>query len=402
MRTPALSCLVVAFFTGATISLLTAASAPQSGGATAAASAVNLALVAETSTSYVSGHETITALNDGRDPADSNDKSHGAYGNWPRSGTQWVQYEWSQPISTNKIDVYWFDDGRGVRLPKACRLKYWDGSNYDSVENPSGPGLAANKYNTTTFTEVSTTKLRLELDSNGTASTGLLEWKVYDSGKSPNFAPSVKAGTDRVVVLSGKTYLNGTIKDDGKVNAVPTVTWSKDSGPGTVVFGNANAAVTTASFSAVGAYVLKLTADDGQLSSSDPLNVVVDPPPPATHLAPVYTSTYKINSPLWSHRIKKLIVNWIPHCYDKISDPNIREGGIENFVQAGNKLAGRFAAGGGPGAAIGRRAGRGNRRHPRRGSLSRHVPHDSERDRRHHRRPLGGQEGSGERCGGPN
>jgi hypothetical protein len=84
----------------------------------------NLALVATASTSYVSGHETITALNDGATPTDSDDKSHGAYGNWPRTGTQWVQYDWSQPISTAKMDVYWFDDHGGVRLPKACRLKY--------------------------------------------------------------------------------------------------------------------------------------------------------------------------------------------------------------------------------------------------------------------------------------
>ncbi|MGO8926203.1 MAG: hypothetical protein ACLQU3_04845 [Limisphaerales bacterium] len=79
----------------------------------------NLALVATASTSFVSGHETITALNDGATPANSNDKSHGAYGNWPRTGTQWVQYDWSRPISTGKMDVYWFDDHGGVRLPKA-------------------------------------------------------------------------------------------------------------------------------------------------------------------------------------------------------------------------------------------------------------------------------------------
>ena len=29
-----------------------------------------------------------------------------------------------QPISTRRMDVYWFDDRGGVRLPKACRLKY--------------------------------------------------------------------------------------------------------------------------------------------------------------------------------------------------------------------------------------------------------------------------------------
>ena len=95
-------------------------------------SGANLAVVAKSFTSYVSGHETITALNNGYDPKHSNDKSHGAYGNWPRTGTQWVQYEWSHPVSVARMDIYWFDDHGGVRLPKACRVKYWDGSSFAS------------------------------------------------------------------------------------------------------------------------------------------------------------------------------------------------------------------------------------------------------------------------------
>ena len=341
MKTRSPRWIAAVFLAAAVVSDLRMLAAQQAAGG----SGVNLALVAETSTSFVSGHETINALNDGHDPSDSNDNAHGAYGNWPRSGAQWVQYQWSQPVSTNKIDVYWFDDGRGVRLPKACRLTYWDGDRFVPVANPSGLGLAANKYNATTFDEVRSTMLRLELESNGASSTGVLEWKVYDSGKSPNFAPRVEAGVDRVVVLPGKTHLNGTVKDDGKVNAAPAVAWSKDSGPGAVVFDRADSAVTAASFSAVGAYVLKLTASDGPLTSSDTLSVVVDSPSPAVHLTPVHTSTYRINSPLWSARLKKLIVNWIPHCYNQMSDPSVKEGGIENFVQAGNKLAGRLHSG---------------------------------------------------------
>jgi DUF1680 family protein len=310
-------------------------------GGSAAASGTNLALVARASTSYVSGHETIAALNDGHDPRHSDDKSHGAYGNWPRAGTQWVQYEWSRPVSVGKIDVYWFRDGRGVHLPKACRLKYWDGGSFVAVGNPIGLGLAADKYNTTTFAEVTTTRLRLELDCSGTASTGILEWKVYDSGKSPNFPPTVEAGVDRVVVLPGSTYLSGAVRDDGKVKSPPSVTWSKDAGPGEVAFASAQQPVTTAKFSAVGEYVLRLTADDGEATASDTVRVTVDPQPPATHLDPILTKTYKISSPLWRARIKKLITNWIPHCVGRIDDPELREGGIDNFVQAGNKLAGR-------------------------------------------------------------
>jgi hypothetical protein len=309
--------------------------------AVTASSGANLATVAQATALYVSPHETILALNSGYNPENSNDKTHGAYGNWPRNGTQWVQYEWSRPISTRRIDVYWFDDHGGVRIPKACRLSYWNGSGFVAVKATTGLGLDENKFNSATFDEITTSKLKLEFDSNGTSSTGILQWKVYDSGKSPNFAPSVEAGPDRVVVLSGKTHLSGKIKDDGKVSALPKATWSKESGPGRVTFENANAVDTLARFSDLGEYVLKLTANDGELTASDTLTVTVDSPFPATHLDAVYTKTYKINSPLWNHRIKNLIANWIPHCYDKISDFNLPEGGIVNFIEAGNKLAGR-------------------------------------------------------------
>jgi len=303
-------------------------------------SGVNLAVVAEPSGSYVSGDTSLTALNDQNDPRNSRDRRRGSYGNWPRRGTQWVQYNWSRSISTNKIDVYWWDDNRGVRLPKACRLFYWDGEDFIPVSNPSGLGVAASQYNTTTFDEVRTSKLRLEIDSNDTYSTGILEWKVYDSGKSPDFPPRVDAGVDRAVILSGKTYLNGAIKTLGGKGASVTA-WSKMSGPGKVVFENAGESVTTATFSRAGDYVLKLTAGKGQLSASSTFAVKAVAPPPATALDLIDTKHYKIDNPLWNSRAKALIVNWIPHCIEKISDPNLKEGGINNFIDAANKLAGK-------------------------------------------------------------
>jgi len=309
---------------------------------TGAASDVNLAPVAEPSSSRVSGDTSLAALNDGHAPESSHVRGRGSYGNWPAQGTQWVQYDWSQPISTRKVDIYWWDDRRGVRLPKACRLLYWDGEGFVPVKNPSGLGVAASRYNTTTFDEVRTSKLRLEMDGEGNYSTGILEWRVYDSGKSPDFPPSVTAGVDRVVVLGGKTYLTGELKTLRKGSGAATsVTWSRASGPGEVIFADADAQATTATFSAVGDYVLKLTAAKGPLSASSTLAVKVVPPPPATHLDPVDTKSYRIDSPLWNHRVKALIVNWIPHCIDKISDPELAQGGINNFIDAANKLAGK-------------------------------------------------------------
>ena len=77
------------------------------------------------------------------------------------------------------------------------------------------------------------------------------------------------------------------------------------------------------------------------MSASSTLAVKVVPPPPETHLELVDTKNYKIDSPLWNSRAKALIVNWIPHCIEKISDPDLPEGGINNFIDAANKLAGK-------------------------------------------------------------
>ncbi|MEI7903302.1 MAG: beta-L-arabinofuranosidase domain-containing protein, partial [bacterium] len=309
---------------------------------------VNLAVVATPSTSFVSGHETLGAVNDGYAPQNSGDKRHGAYGNWPRKGAQWVQYEWSQPVNINRTEVYWFSDGGGVRLPVAARLLYWDGTAFVPVKNPVGLGAAGDTYNTTAFDAVTASKLKLEFDSLETASTGILEFKVYDAGNSPRFPPLAEAGVDRVVVMTGKTWLSATTKAVATTGPLK-MKWGKKSGPGTVKFEQAEAAETTARFTQPGAYVLTYTVDDGNKSASDTLNVRVEAPPPAVHLDPVYTKTYKVNSPLWNSRVKKLITHWIPHCYTKISDPDIPEGGIENFTQAGLKNAGKpFARHRGP------------------------------------------------------
>ena len=343
MKTMLLPRSVSALLTVAALGLSSAAPAQQAEAPAAPAAGVNLAMVAVPSSSDVSGDTTLAALNDGYDPRGSRDSRRGSYGNWPSRGTQWVQYDWSQPISTSKVDVYWWDDRQGVRLPKTSRLLYWDGKAFVPVGNPSGLGVAGSQYNTTTFDEVQTAKLRLEIDANDTFSTGILEWKVYDSGKSPQFPPKVTAGIDRLVVLGGRTYLTGTIKTlKGDGSSTP-VAWCKESGPGEVTFENAGSLVTTATFGAAGDYVLRLTAGEGPLSGSATVKVTAVQAPPADRLDVVYTKSYKIDNPLWAGRAKALMVAWIPHCIDKINDPNLREGGINNFVEAAKRLRGEPA-----------------------------------------------------------
>ena len=312
-------------------------------GAAGTAAPVNLAVVATASASHVSGDTSVAALNDNFAPRNSRDNRHGSYGNWPETGTQWVEYDWPQPVCTKRVEVYWWDDHQGVRLPKACRLEFWNGQAFVPAPNASGLGVLADQYNVTTFDEITTAKLRLEMDGNENFSTGILEWRVLDSGKSPEFPPQVSAGVDRDVILGGKTYLSGTVKFL-KPGASAKVVWSRQAGPGKVSFAEAHTNVTTATFSKPGDYVLKLTAGKGRLSAAATLKVKVVAPPPAQRLDVVYTKPYQINNPLWNAKAKALIVNWIPHCIDEINSTNIErdhgDGGIDNFIEAAKALRG--------------------------------------------------------------
>jgi pectate lyase len=110
-----------------------------------------------------------------------------------------------------------------------------------------------------------------------------------DSGTLPttpppavnNFPPNVNAGTNQTINMPGSASLDGTVKDDGLPAAGNlTTTWTRVSGPGSVNFANPTAIDTTASFSTAGTYVLRLRANDGELSTSDDVAITVNPPPP--------------------------------------------------------------------------------------------------------------------------
>ena len=93
-----------------------------------------------------------------------------------------------------------------------------------------------------------------------------------------NKAPIVSAGPNQTLRLpQNSTGLLGSATDDGLPNppGALTVAWSKISGPGSVTFGNSAIASTSATFSSSGKYVLKLTANDGALSSSSTVSITV-------------------------------------------------------------------------------------------------------------------------------
>ena len=111
-----------------------------------------------------------------------------------------------------------------------------------------------------------------------TASDGVLTANdtVTIISESANDPPVVNVGIlDPIISLPAEATLLGAVADDGLPFGTLTTTWSKFSGPGTVTFGDASAVNTTASFDSPGIYVLQLTADDGQLQSSNYVTITV-------------------------------------------------------------------------------------------------------------------------------
>ncbi|MET0625293.1 MAG: VWA domain-containing protein [Pyrinomonadaceae bacterium] len=162
------------------------------------------------------------------------------------------------------------DDGlpRGVLLSVAWSV----------VEGPGAVTFADPAAAATAATFAVAGRYTLRLTANDT------EFTVFDDTvvevRSANLTPEVSAGPDQMITPPNNTIrLNGVATDDGRPSASAlSVKWTQVSGPAEVVFGDSASAVTTATFSDQGAYVLRLTANDTEFTVSDEVEVVVGCP----------------------------------------------------------------------------------------------------------------------------
>ena len=90
--------------------------------------------------------------------------------------------------------------------------------------------------------------------------------------------PVVDAGEDQVFSMQGGfVQLDGTVTDDGEP-AAATLEWTQESGPGTAEFSNDAIEDPTVTFSEVGEYILRLTADDVISQIYDEVTITVESP----------------------------------------------------------------------------------------------------------------------------
>ncbi|MBI2302377.1 MAG: glycoside hydrolase family 127 protein [Armatimonadetes bacterium] len=133
------------------------------------------------SASHCHSGDTVMALIDELEPANSNDHNLPRFTWWDHRGTaEWVQLDFAKPRKVSAVSVYWFDDtGVGAcRVPKSWRLMYKAGDQWLPVAAEGDYGVTKDGYNKVTFAAVETSALRIEVQLQPEVSGGVLEWKI--------------------------------------------------------------------------------------------------------------------------------------------------------------------------------------------------------------------------------
>jgi Ca2+-binding RTX toxin-like protein len=126
------------------------------------------------------------------------------------------------------------------------------------------------------------------------ASTSSSVWgklvSLGHTGNPINQAPQVFAGNDSQVEVDRSLHLVGIVSDDGQPNPPGNVdtSWTVVSGPGSASFVDASLLETSVSFNTSGSYVLRLTADDGDLAGFDDILVEVTARPELNEIADLH------------------------------------------------------------------------------------------------------------------
>lgn len=198
-------------------------------------------------------------------------------------------------VTSDLVGLSWTnpDPNDGVS-PITCTVYFGEDPNRPQMDSVTlDPGDNAVLINTTNFETYgnpqSGTTYYWAVDCDdptaGTIPGMMWDFLVYD-----NEAPVVDAGTNDVTWLvsgSAAVNLSGTADDDGLPEdpGMLTYTWERTGGPETAIIDPNDQLNTTVTFSEAGDYEFTLTADDGALSGSDSVRIVIgNNPCEASHM----------------------------------------------------------------------------------------------------------------------
>ena len=121
-------------------------------------------------------------VNDQWEPRSSSDIDKPYFYWWlKKGGEESLEYEFDQPYTVSKVQVYWLDfdhyDGN-YRVPESWKLYYKDGRRWKEVEALTPYNTEKDCYNTLEFKPIKTTGLKIAAQLQDGESGGIIEWKV--------------------------------------------------------------------------------------------------------------------------------------------------------------------------------------------------------------------------------
>lgn len=127
--------------------------------------------------------------------------------------------------------------------------------------------------------------------SGGNSTINYVIIKAADGSGQVNRMPVVDAGANQQIMMEATAQLDASVSDDG-LPLIPgnvEISWNQMSGPGTAMFDDVRVEDPQVTFTKAGEYQLQLVADDGELSASDEVMIMV------SDGNPVPTDDIKIN-----------------------------------------------------------------------------------------------------------
>lgn len=147
----------------------------------------DMSLSAAVSSDYTASWENLDGIKTDWEPQASSGQETKGWGNWgvdkEKNPVNYVQYDWDAAITTSQMQIYWYDDGGGTRVPATFEIQYKNGEGEWQTANMTTDFAAAqalNQYNTIEFDEIKATSIKLLMTlQEGAGGTGIYRWKVF-------------------------------------------------------------------------------------------------------------------------------------------------------------------------------------------------------------------------------
>ncbi|WP_149202421.1 Ig-like domain-containing protein [Actinotalea subterranea] len=202
------------------------------------------------------------------------------------NATDSIEVELDGMQAVDDVRVYFYRSSstatvQGYAAPELFTLEYHDGDGWHTAPDQARtPVYPTANYNRVQLPEVRADRLRVTVTHASGFRTGVKEIQAFATGvpapAATNAAPDVSVVRDLAFDQPGQVRLVGTVRDDALPAGTLASRWAVVSTPegADAVIGSPGSATTVVRVDTSGRYLLRLTADDGELSTSR--DVVLD------------------------------------------------------------------------------------------------------------------------------